>query len=202
MRPDPASKRARVHDVPVGRLNELVEGWRFGGPSGTRFVPWFDPDGAGTGARVLLLMEAPGPKTVAAGDLGFSSLDNDDPTTRQVRRALTPSRLDPARCLRWNVVPWALTGPEGRLRSPRVNDLEEARPALSALLAELVDLRVVVPFGSAALEGWMRYLTLAEHPVLVPTLAVPHPSPANGHRRQEAFRRTTAALERAADLCR
>ncbi|VXB25890.1 hypothetical protein NOCARDAX2BIS_190013 [Nocardioides sp. AX2bis] len=33
----------------------------------------------------------PGPQTVAAGDLGFSSLDNDDPTSRQVRRALSPS---------------------------------------------------------------------------------------------------------------
>lgn len=202
MRPDPGSKRARVFNDPVGRLNELVERWRRGGPSGSRFVPWFDPDGAGTRAQVLLLMETPGPKTVAAGDLGFSSLGNDDPTTRQVRRALTPSRLDPAQCLRWNVVPWALTGPDGRRRSPRVDDLEDARPALSALLAELVDLRVVVPFGSAALEGWMRYLTLAEHPVVVPTLAVPHPSPVNGHRRQEALQRTTAALERAADLCR
>ncbi|GIM64260.1 uracil-DNA glycosylase [Nocardioides glacieisoli] len=199
--PDPASKRARVHDDPVGRLNELAERWRLEGPSNSRFVPWFDPDGAGTKAQVLLLMEAPGPRTVAAGDLGFSSLDNDDPTTRQVHRALTSSNLDQARCLRWNVVPWALTGPEGRLRAPRVDDLEDARPALSALLAELVDLRVVVTFGGAALEGWMRYLTLAEHPVVVPTLAVPHPSPANGHRRQEALQRTTAALERAADLC-
>lgn len=202
MRPDPASKRARVHDTPVRRLNELVERWRLGGSTGSRFVPWFDPDGAGTSARVLLLMEAPGPRTVAAGDLGFSSLDNDDATTRQVRRALSPSGLDPAHCLRWNVVPWALTSSEGRRRSPRVDDLEDARPALSALLAELTDLRVVVPFGSAALEGWMRYLTLTDHPVVIPTLAVPHPSPVNGHRRQEALQRTTTALERAADLCR
>ena len=200
--PAPASKRARVHDDPVGRLNELAEQWRLEGPSTSRFVPWFDPDGAGTRAKVLLLMEAPGPRTVAAGDLGFSSLDNDDPTTRQVHRALTASKLDPAHCLRWNVVPWALTGPDGRRRSPRVDDLEDARPALSALLAELIDLRVVVPFGDAALEGWMRYLTLAPHPVVVPTLAVPHPSPANGHRRQEAVQRTTTALDRAADLCR
>lgn len=173
-----------MHHGPVGRLNELVERWRL------------------TSAQALLLMETPGPQTVAAGDLGFSSLDNDDPTTRQVRRALTSSRLDPARCLRWNVAPWALTGPAGRRRGPRVDDLEDARPALTALLDELVDLPVVVTFGNAASEGWMRYLTLAEHPVVVPTLAVQHPSPANGHRRYEALQRTTAALDRAAHLCR
>ncbi len=198
---DPGSKRAPVRDHPVGRLNELVEQWRLGGPEGTRFVPWFDPDGPGTSAKVLLLMEAPCPQTVAAGDFAFSSFDNEDPTTQQVRRAMTPSRLDPAHCLRWNVVPWALIGSEGRRRGPRVDDLEDARPALATLVAELADLRVVVPFGSAALQGWMRYLTLAEHPVVVPTLAVPHPSPANGHRRQEALHRTTAALDLADDLC-
>ncbi|VXB25860.1 hypothetical protein NOCARDAX2BIS_190012 [Nocardioides sp. AX2bis] len=92
-----------------------------------------------------------------------------------------------------------MTGPDGWRRSPRIDDLEEARPALSALVTELVDLLVVVPFVSAAPEGWMRYLTLAAHPVLVPTLSVPHLSPANGHRRQEALDRTTAALEQAAD---
>ncbi|WP_157598365.1 uracil-DNA glycosylase [Phycicoccus sp. Root101] len=165
-------------------------------------MPWFDPAGAGTKAQVLLLMESPGPQTVAVGDLGFSSLDNEDPTTQKVRRAMTLSRLDPAHCLRWNVIPWALLGPDGRRRSPRVDDLEDARPALTTLVSGLPFLKVVVTFGGAALEGWMRYLTLTDTPVLVPTLAVPHPSPANGHRRHEAFLRTTFALDRAADLCR
>lgn len=109
------------------------------------------------------------------------------------------SRLDPIHCLRRNVVPWALLGPQGRRRASRIDDLEEARSPLSTLVAELADLRVVVAFGKAALEGWTRDLTLTDEPV-VPTLAVPHPSPANGRRRQEALQRTTAALDRAADL--
>lgn len=90
------------------------------------------------------------------------------------------SRLDPIHCLRWNIVPWALLGPQGRRRASRIDDLEN-----------------VVAFGKAPLEGWMRYLTLTDEPVL-PTLAVPHPSPAKGRRRQEALQCTIAALDRAA----
>src|SRR3954452_19365581 len=54
---------------------------------GSESVPWFDPTEAGVHARILALLEAPGPKaTGAAGPRpkvkgsGFISADNDDPT--------------------------------------------------------------------------------------------------------------------------
>lgn len=196
---DAIDKRARIHEPHVRPLNAAVVRWR-GSGDGARFVPWFDPDGAGVAARVLLLMESPGPRTVAAADLGFSSLDNQDPTSRRLREAMGRSRLDEVTCLRWNVVPWARPA-DGPRRPPTIDDLEEARPALSELLEHLTHLRAVVTFGSRAWEGWMRYLTMTGTVRLVPTLAVPHPSPTNGHRRHEALERTIRALDLAGDLC-
>jgi len=193
-----AQKRSRVDEAHVAPLNDLVRSWRTGG----RFVPWVDPDGGGTGSRVLVLMEAPGPATVAAGDLGFSSEDNADPTARTFRELREASGLARGEYLRWNVVPWALRDARGRHRPPRVDDLVEAEPALRAVVGALPQLRVVVAVGAPALTGVMRLLTLEEPPRLLPVLGVPHPSLRNGHRREETRRRILVALRTAAAAAR
>lgn len=191
-------KRGRVNAPHVAPLNALVRDWRSGG----RFVPWVDPDGGGTRARVLVLMEAPGPATVAAGDLGFSSEDNPDPTARTFQALRQESGLDRGDYLRWNVVPWALLGEDGRHRPPKVDDLVEAEPALRELVGALPELRVVVTFGAPALTGMMRLLTVEEPPRLLPVLGVPHPSLRNGHRRAETRQRILVALRTAAAAAR
>lgn len=195
--PSASDKRARTDEPQVRDLNALVEEWR-GAHGPARFIPWFDPDGPGVSAHVLLLLESPGPATVRAGDLGFSSLDNQDPTTRRLRVAFEQAGVDGGSILRWNIVPW--TSREAGRRAPRTDDLEEARPELTTLVDHLPDLRVVVTLGSTALEGWSRYLTLARQPRLIPTLAAPHPSPTNGHRREEALRRLVQALRLASSV--
>jgi len=58
--------------------------------------------------------------------------------------------------------------------------------------------RVVVPLGAVALNAVMRYFTPAEAPVIVPVLAAPHPSPANGAHRAEQHLRMVNAFTRAA----
>lgn len=191
-------RRARVDEPHVAPLNELVRSWRREG----RFVPWVDPDGGGTAARVLVLMEAPGPATVAAGDLGFSSEDNPDPTARIFQVLREESGLARGDYLRWNVVPWALRGEDGRHRPPKVDDLVEAGPALRQLVGALPGLRVVVTFGAPALTGMMRLLTVEEPPRLLPVLGVPHPSLRNGHRRAETRQRILVALRTAAAASR
>lgn len=182
----------------VRPLNDLVRAWRRDG----RFVPWVDPEGGGTGARVLVLMEAPGPATVAAGDLGLSSEDNPDPTARIFKVLREESGLARGDYMRWNVVPWALQNADGRHRPPRVDDLAEAEPALRELVGALPELRVVVTFGAPALNGTMRLLTVEEPPRLLPVLGVPHPSLRNGHRRAETRRRILVALRTAAAAAR
>lgn len=191
-------KRACVDEPHVAPLNALVRSWRESG----RFVPWIDPDSGGIASRVLVLMEAPGPATVAAGDLGFSSEDNPDPTARVFQRLREESGLARADYLRWNVVPWALRNADGRHRPPRVDDLAAAEPALRSLLAALPGLRVVVTFGAPALTGMMRLLTVEEPARLLPVLGVPHPSLRNGHRREETRRRILVALRTAAAAAR
>lgn len=193
-------KRQRVDEPHVRDLNRLARRLREAASDEPRFVPWFDPDGGGGDARVLVLMESPGPRTVAAGDLGFSSEDNDDPTALALREARSASGLARSDYVRWNVVPWPSYDDAGSRRAPTVADLEEAGPALVAVLDLLPRLEVVVAVGSPALSGVMRLLTtrstsLAEVPRV---LGVPHPSPRNARQREEARGRLRHALALAA----
>lgn len=198
MTSSPTTKRARVDAPHVAPLNALVRSWRADG----RFVPWVDPDGGGTASRVLVLMEAPGPATVAAGDLGFSAEENPGPTARSFRELRGASGLARDGYLQWNVVPWALRDAAGRHHAPKAGDLAAAGPALRAMIGALPRLRVVVTFGAPALTGMMRLLTLEEPARLLPVLGVPHPSPRNGHRREESRRRILTALRTAAAAAR
>ncbi|NRQ49274.1 uracil-DNA glycosylase family protein [Aeromicrobium stalagmiti] len=192
-------RRSRVDEPHVFALNALVRAWRAVGDE-QRFVPWFDPDGPGVNARILVLMESPGPRTVAAGDLGFSTEDNDDPTAAALRSARVSAGMARDGYLRWNVVPWPTYDAAGHRRPPLVRDLEEARPALAALWAALPALQVVVAVGTPALQGVMRLMTIDETARVVPALGAPHPSPRNAHARAEAFNRLRVALERAQEI--
>ncbi|MDF1704877.1 MAG: uracil-DNA glycosylase [Aeromicrobium sp.] len=194
-------RRSRVDEPHVFALNALVRAWR-AAVDEQRFVPWFDPDGPGVNARILVLMESPGPRTVAAGDLGFSTEDNDDPTAAALRAARASAGVARDGYVRWNVVPWPTYDATGHRRPPLVRDLEEARPALKELWAALPDLHVVVAVGMPALQGVMRLMTIDETARVVPVLAVPHPSPRNAHARAEAFNRLRVALERSQKIAR
>lgn len=190
------TKRDRVDEAHVRDLNALARSLRHAPDGSDRFVPWFDPDSGGVSSRVLVLMESPGPRTVAAGDLGFSSEDNQDPTTQALRAARTASGLARAAYVRWNVVPWPTYDANGHRRPPTVADLDEAGPALAAVLELLPRLQLVVAVGAPALNGVMRLLTSAPVDLArVPrVLGVPHPSPRNAHQRAESRKRFETAL--------
>jgi hypothetical protein len=207
---------ARDGDAALGALADLVvldalaASWRVGPLGERRFVPGFDPLGPGTDARVLVLLQSPAPVTVSHGVDAVASEDNDAPSSRAFRAARLESGLGRGDYLRWNVVPWALENPvtqgpgagrpASRRTGPTPDELDAAAPALHALLTALPHLRAVVALGDATLAGVMRYLTLHDSPVIVPVLAAPHPSPANGHRRHERHVRIVNALRRARSL--
>ena len=95
-------------------------------------VPDMDPLDGGTGARLLFLMEKPGPKTSPArGGSGFASRDNDDQTAEAAWKALRYAGLARKDVLFWNTVPWwngtiAFTASErrqGLAELPRLLDL-------------------------------------------------------------------------------
>lgn len=101
-----ARKLSLLQEPHVAPLTAFVERLRVqhgGGES----VPWFDPTEAGVHARILALLEAPGPKATGATGprpkargSGFISADNTDPTADHVWHLLRDSRIDRARGIR------------------------------------------------------------------------------------------------------
>ncbi|PPF21706.1 uracil-DNA glycosylase [Rathayibacter sp. AY1A7] len=174
--------------VDVRSLNALAETWRSTADATGRFVPGFDPCSGGTASRVLVLMQSPGPRTIAAGSAAVCSEDNLGPTAAAFRAARIESGLSRDHYVRWNLIPWEIPG---RVRPA---DIEEGRLALGELLELLPALGAVVTYGTVALDGVMRYLTLHDDPRVVPVLAAPHPSPANGRHRADQHLRSVNAL--------
>ncbi len=163
------------HIEPLTAYVEELRRERGGGES----VPWFDPTEAGVSARVLLLLEAPGPRAVGAGGprpaaagSGFISPDNDDSSAETMWRLLGKAGIVRARdVVTWNIVPWYV-GDGTRIRPVNTADLDESAPAIRKLIALLPDLRVVVLLGRKAARGWSR-LAINDLPVL----EAPHPGP-------------------------
>lgn len=134
-------------------------------------VPCFDPDGGGAAARLLLLMETPGP---ASDGPRFVSQDNRTPTGANLRRFLVDAGIDRRELLIWNVVPWIVHAPGARNRAVTAAERRNGLALLPDLLARLPELRIVVLAGRhAAVAG---PVIRACCPSLT-VLAMPHPSP-------------------------
>jgi len=176
-------RRARVLEAHVAELNALVQTWRAEDPE--RSVPWFDPADGGTTASVLLLLESPAPSTTSPTGSHLCSEDNTDATNRLLRSRRLAAGLPRSACVKWNAVPWASAAPH------RAPDLARAASRL---------LQVVITFGGTAAAVLATASTQADPPVLLPALAVPHPSQRNTRARQEALERIDRALTCAAGL--
>ena len=134
-------------------------------------VPFFDPEGGGAAARLLLLMETPGP---AGEGARFVSQDNRTPTGANLRRFLDAAKIDRRELLIWNVVPWIVHAPGARNRAVTATERREGAALLPDLLARLPQLRVTVLAGrhAAAAEPVLR-----AHLPDVTVSTMPHPSP-------------------------
>lgn len=136
-----------------------------------RGVPDADPADGGVTARLLLLLETPGP---AIGRTGFVSRDNPAPTARNLRRFLAAAGLDRRETLIWNAVPFVIQVPGNGNRSPSRAESTAGLALLPALLELLPALEVVVLAGRAAAAA--TPIVAAARPGL-PVLRMPHPSP-------------------------
>lgn len=160
-------------------------------------VPQFDPAEGGVDAKVLVLLEAPGPMTNTAGarsGSGFISVDNDDATAEAMWRARDAAGLDQG-VLTWNIVPWYLGSAEVK---PTGAELAAGAEALRDLLGLLPVLEVVVLSGRYAQSGWQRYVAPHVEDELT-VVEVWHPSPLslNQPGRRDAF---NASIREVADL--
>jgi len=120
-------------------------------------VPHFDPGDAGVNARVLFLLEAPGPMTdstsVARPGSGFISVDNDDLTAENCWLAREAAGLEAA--AHWNIAPVYL-GPTKN--KPDAAELAAGAMDLRRLLPLFEELRAVVLCGEHAKKGWDRHV--------------------------------------------
>ena len=107
-------------------------------------VPFFDPCDGGIHARILFLLEAPGPKAV---ETGFVSRDNPDPTARNLRQLLAP--LPRHETVLWNIVPWYV-GTSQRIAPVGRADREGSRPHLQHLIRLMHAMVTVVLVGKTA----------------------------------------------------
>ena len=169
-------------------LRDYVEALRL--ESGSAYqIPHFDPLDGGTEARVLFLLEAPGPKVLQTG---FISRDNPDLTARNMGELLEGVGLARADTLLWNTVPWYIAGEDGRFRAPNAQDIGQAREGTQRLLTLLPQLEHIVLVGVHAQKSkpWLK--TLGRYTLWM----MGHPSPLNFGSRPQAQEVAREMLER------
>ena len=165
---DPAEVARRTASLDLPHMRKLAAYVRGLRAQDRGAVPDFDPEDGGTDARLLLLLEKPGPRLVGSQHAGFVSRDNDTGTARAIaafmREAEVPRRLT----VIWNIVPWW----NGTM-AVRAAEAEAGAAELTALLPLLPRLRCAVLAGRTARDH--AETPLARHGLHLATCV--HPSP-------------------------
>ena len=193
---DPEALAARralrdgAHVAPLRAMAARIAA-EFGAP-----VPDPDPLDGGIHARLLLLLETPGPAIVRTG---FVSRDNPTGTAANLFRFLAEAGIARADTLIWNAIPFVIHAEGALNRAPRRSEIRAAAPCLGPLLALLPDLAVVVLAGRVA--GTARDTIAALRPDL-PVLAIPHPSPTYVCTAPDVAARISGGLSRAGVILR
>ena len=182
-----AAKLARLeeqHIAPLTALARRIQSQHAG-------VPFFDPDNCGVDARVLILLEAPGPKAT-----DFVSQDNSDKTAENLNRLMTEASLPRREIVLWNVVPFYIgTADRSRLRAARQSDLDAGRPWVTELCGLLPRIDAVVRLGRKSQQA--RPLVNELCPV-ARVLEGWHPSPLAMNRDLARWRQLLGVLHEAA----
>lgn len=188
---DPTTLRARVAMLEASRVAPLLP-WIEGLRARLGEVPWPDPSDGGTEARLLLLLETPGPRIRSTG---FVSTDNPDGTARNLRRFIAEADLDRRDLFIWNIVPWIIHPPGATNRAPTAAERATGLALVPDLLGRLPHLGAVVLLGRHAAAA--RPAIGAARPGL-PLFEAPHPSPTHVCTSPAIVPRIVSALSAAA----
>lgn len=160
------ARETRLQDAHIAPLTAFVRDLRSNKGPGFK-IPYFDPLDGGTGAEVLFLLEAPGPKAVRSG---FVSRDNPDRTAENLFKfaAAIPRK----HTVIWNIVPWYI-GYGSTIRPAKADDIHAGLACLTPVLELLIGLRAIVLVGRKAqmVEDSVKRL----RPLAL--FRCPHPSP-------------------------
>jgi uracil-DNA glycosylase len=120
----------------------------------SRDVPGFDPRNGNLNAKFLLVLEAPGPGAVASG---FVSIENEDPTAKNLKKLLADSSISPDEIVIWNVVPWYCGNEEKtKIQPPSTQEMEIGIDFLCKLVLLLKNLEAIVLVGGSARKAHIR----------------------------------------------
>jgi hypothetical protein len=155
------------------------------------FAPDADPLDGGAYARLLILLETPGPRVFRSG---FVSRDNPTGTAANLFRALRRAGIPREDTLIWNAIPFVIHEPGALNRSPRRAEVRAGLAWLPPLLERLPRLACVVMAGRSA-EAARETLSNLRSGLLL--LAMPHPSPTYVCTSPTVMRRIDGALEEA-----
>lgn len=163
-------RRGLLEQPHMRPLTKMIAAFR---DEGRGYVPDMDPLDGGVRARLLFLMEKPGPMT-APGETGrqgsgFISRDNDDQTAAAIFAFMNAAGIPRDQTLLWNAIPWW----NGTIRIVP-QEWRDGLVRLEALTSLLPELRGVVLVGKKA-ERARAFLTERGFPVW----ASAHPSPRN-----------------------
>jgi hypothetical protein len=135
-------------------------------------IPDFDPFDGGIHAKVLFLLEAPGPKAKGSG---FISRDNPDPAAANIWVLSHEAGLNRTDCVIWNVCPWYV-GTASGIRAVKAAQIRATANALRSLLGQLADLRCLALVGRKAQKA--RHTVEGARPD-VQIVEMPHPGNQN-----------------------
>ena len=133
-------------------FSALVDQIRRENPSKKDIIPGFDPSNGNEKAQFLFLLEAPGPQALHRGDqTGMVSLDNSDPSARNLRDQLAEAGIGREEIAIWNIVPWYI-GNDSRtaIRAANSNDVNAGKRYLKPLISAMPNLRCIVLVGQVA----------------------------------------------------
>ncbi|WAJ27710.1 uracil-DNA glycosylase [Antarcticirhabdus aurantiaca] len=146
-------------------------------------APLFDPAGGGTRARILLMLETPGPARGSDPAVPrVVSQFNATGTARNLRRFFAEAGIEAADVVIWNAVPFLIHAPGARNRPPKAAERAAGLPWIEPLLDLLPDLAVAVLSGRvargarAAIEALRPNLAILEMPHPSPTFVVTDPA--------------------------
>jgi hypothetical protein len=151
-------RRDDPHVAPVNALVDELNGRPGGarGPDGRGPVPLAPAHHGGVDARVLALLSNPGPAGGGPRGSGFTSCENEAPSSARLAAALEAAGLPQAAVLLWNAFPWSVH--ETRRGSLTAAMRQEGVEPLRRLLALAPRLRAVVLHGRDAQDAWARLL--------------------------------------------
>ncbi|MDQ0470213.1 uracil-DNA glycosylase [Labrys wisconsinensis] len=186
----PVKRLALLNNV---RFAEL-ERWREELEERGRRLPHFDPLDGGADARLLILLETPGP-----GDapVRFVSRDNKTGTARNLRHFLGVAAIPRRETVLWNAVPWIVHSPGDKNRPLREAEIAEGLKTVPGLMDRLPRLEVVLLAGRIAQRS-AETITARRPGLAVHTM--PHPSPANVCTNPDISTRITLAVNSAATI--